>query len=83
MGLCTYVTISLIIQGVDTFLRWIYLFSAIGAFIFIAYLFIRFARNRIILKTDEVYVPEHWGNDKQKIQFETHINYKEISDIYI
>lgn len=83
MGLCIYVAVTLISQGIDTLIKWIYLISAIGGFIFIAYLFIRFARNRIVLKYNEIYIPEHWGNNKQKIQFETHVKYTEISNIYL
>lgn len=83
MSLCVYAIITLIAQGVNSFLKWIYLFFAIGGFLFMAYTFMRFARNRIILNQNEVYVPKHWGNSKQKIQFETHIKYEEINDIYL
>lgn len=83
MSLCVYAAIVLITQGINSFLRWAYLFVIIGSIIFIAYTFIRLARNRIILKSDEIFVPEHWGSSEQKIQFETHIKYEEINNIYI
>ena len=83
MSLCVYAAIVLIAQGINSFLRCAYLLVTIGSFMFFTYTFIRFARNRIILKLDEVFVPEHWGSDKQKTQFETHIKYEEINNIYI
>lgn len=83
MGLSVYAIFLIISQGINSFLRWVYLFSAIGVFIFFAYTFIRFARNRIVLKSDEIFVPENWGSDKQKIQFDTHIKYEEICNIYL
>mgnify|MGYP006886774062 CR=1 FL=1 len=83
MAMCIYIIISIILQGLNTVLELIYLCSAIGGFILFSYLFIRFARNRIVLKPDEIYVPEHWGNNKQKIQFQTHIKYEEIYDIFL
>ena len=83
MSLCVYAVVTLVTQGINSFLKWIYLFFAIVVFLFMTYTFIRFARNRIILNQNEIYVPKNWGNKKQIIQFETHIKYEEISDIYL
>lgn len=62
---------------------WIGLIAVAGGFLFVAYLFIKGVRNTIILTEIEIFVPEHWGNKDNKLQYETHIPYDEIQDIYI
>ena len=79
--LCFYAIIYIIQNGLNSFLDGVYFVAAIGGFIFMVYTFIRFARNRIVLKSDEIFVPAYWGNNKQKLQFETHIEYSKIYNI--
>lgn len=59
------------------------LIAAMFLFFFLMYEVIRLAKHRIILKEDEIYVPQDWGSKNTKVQYETHISYSEIVDIYI
>lgn len=79
-----YAIIKLLSNGFNnSTLEWIYLISAILGLAFISYLFIKMAKNRIILKSTEIFVPANWGNKKSKIQYETKISYKEIQNIFM
>jgi hypothetical protein len=82
---CVYVVIEFFTSLINnaTALEWGYLVAAVGGFIFMAYTFIRLARNRIILNEMEIFVPENWGSKDHKIQYETHISYAEIKNIFI
>ena len=62
---------------------WIYLIVSIGAVLFCIYTIIRLGKNRIILLETEIFVPENWGNKDNRIQYETHIKYIEIKNIFI
>lgn len=62
---------------------WVKFISAILFSLCMLYTFIRMARNRIILKDTEVFVPEHWGSKDYKVQYETHIEFKDINEIYL
>ena len=46
------------------------------------YTIIKYARNRIIIDEQEIFVPEQWGGKEEKWQFETHIKYTDIKDIF-
>lgn len=82
---CLYVVIEFLnvrIQNATAY-EWLGFFAAIGGFLYMAYTFYRMARNRIILDKDEIFIPEHWGNKDNKIQYETHIAYKDIANIFL
>lgn len=85
MAACVYVIINFFTKMMNnaTALEWGYLIAATGGFIFMTYTFVRMARNRIVLNETEVYVPENWGNKDNKIQYETHIAYTDIRNIFL
>ena len=85
MAGCVYVVIEFFATLIDsaTVLEWEYLVAAVGGFIFMAYTFIRMARNIIVLNETEIFVPENWGSNDHKIQYETHISYVEIKNIFM
>ena len=69
--------------GTATVWEWAGFAAAIFAIGYMGYTIIRMAKNRIILTDKEIYVPDHWGSKDYKIQYETHIAYSEILDIFI
>ena len=64
-------------------LDWIYLIVSIGAVLFCIYTIIRLGKNRIVLLETEVFVPKNGGRKGNRIQYETHIKYIEIKNIFI
>ncbi|MFA6860605.1 MAG: hypothetical protein WCR30_04380 [Clostridia bacterium] len=62
---------------------WIGMLAGLFTVMFMGYTFIRFARNKIILDKNEIFVPDHWGNKDNKIQYETHVPYLEIKNIFM
>lgn len=62
---------------------WAGFVAAVFAIFFIGYNIIKMAKNRIVLNDKEIYVPEHWGSKDYKLQYETHISYSDIRNIYI
>lgn len=66
-----------------TYPDWAYLVIGIGTALFGIYTFVKFARNRIILTETEIFVPRHWGSKDSRIQYETHIKYDEITNIFM
>lgn len=83
LAACIYALIYLLRQGLSDLKSWIGLVAAIGGGAFCIYTFIRMARNRIILLTNEIFVPEQWGCKSYKAQYKTHIVYTEIENIFI
>ena len=69
--------------GTATVWEWAGFAAAIFAIGYMGYTIIRMAKNRIVLTDKEIYVPDHWGSKDYKIQYETHIAYSEILDIFI
>lgn len=64
-------------------LEWLELLAAIGGFFYMSYTFWRIARNRIILDKNEIFVPGHIAPKDNKIQYETHIPYRDIENIFL
>lgn len=88
MLLLIFITSSIIafifvVKNLNEFYNWLELAVICFVLVFLLYTLFRFTRNRIILGTNEVFVPEHWGNKNSKIQFETYIKYEEIKNIYL
>ena len=85
MAALIYAIIKLLGNGInrESTIEWIYLIASIFGLIFITYMFIKMARNRIVLRRTEIYVPESWGSKKSKIQYKTKIPYEEIQEIFI
>lgn len=83
LAACICALIYLLRQGLSDLKSWIVLVAAIWGGAFCIYTFIRMARNRIILLANEIFVPEQWGSKSYKTQYETHIAYTEIENIFI
>lgn len=83
MAADVYVIVEFFITRIHntTSFDWAGLVASIGGFLFMGYTIIRISRNRIILEREEIFVPENWGSNK--IQYETHIAYSKIQNIYI
>ena len=64
-------------------LPWASLIASIFAMFLFGYAILSLARNRIVLTNDEIQVPAHWGKKNVRLQYETHIRYNEIEDIYL
>lgn len=62
---------------------WAYIVVGIGTVLFGIYLLVKFAKNRIVFTESEIFVPQHWGSKDSRIQYETHIKYDEITNIFI
>ena len=80
-----YVIVSFFIKGINKaeMIDWIYLIFAVGGAAFCSYTIIRMVRNRIVLLNSEIFVPGNWGSRDYRIQYEVHIKYNEIKNIFI
>lgn len=67
----------------ETYPDWAYLVVGIGTALYGIYTFVKLAKNRIILTETEIFVPGHWGSEDSRIQYETHIKYDEIKNIFM
>ncbi len=47
------------------------------------YTSIKMARNKIVYYKDRIFVHEHWGSTRSKIQYEVTIKFEEITDIIL
>ncbi len=82
---CTYVIIIFLISELQSagLWEWLQMISVLLLDIFMCYSFIRMAKNRIILKEREIFVPGNWGGREVKLQYETRIDYGDIESIYM
>lgn len=62
---------------------WLVVPVGLFTIVFIGYFFIRVVRNRIIFEETEIFVPENWGSADYKIQYETHVPYSDITNIFM
>ncbi len=85
MAAAVYVVVEFLMSRISgaTALDWSGFIFAIFGFLFMSYTTFRMGKNRIILDVGEIYVPEHWGSKENKIQYETHIAYSDIQNIYL
>lgn len=83
IGIALYVIVILIKDYLSfrDFWFWLALLSAIGIIGFILYDIICVVQNRIIMVADKIIVPGNKG--ERKIQYEIHIQYVDIKNIYL
>lgn len=82
---CIYVMIFFIkdLLHTATTFEWAGFIASIFGFFYTSYSFVRMAKNRIILDNTKIYVPNHWGGKDYKLQYELHISYLDINNIYL
>ena len=83
MVAAVYVIAVLFIDGfnIRNWFYWAEIVACCIAVLLMLYKIISLLRNRIILFSDEIFVPGNWG--EQKIQYVTNIKYSNIKDIYL
>lgn len=62
---------------------WLCAIAAIGMAIFLSYVFIQIARNRIVVNEKDIYVPAYWGKTHHVAQLSVRIRFDEIKAISI
>lgn len=77
--------VVLVLQSVKTLsaFEWIGVICSLICFVGIIFLLIKLTRIRIILDVKEIYVPGYGGNEKNRMQFKTRLDYRMISNIFL
>ena len=78
-----YCSISVFIKNEKTLNNYIAIFGGMAGFLLFGFELLRMVRQVIILKENEIYVPEEWGMSDEKFQYEVSVLYTEIDHVFL
>lgn len=78
-----YCSISVFMENEETLTNYIAIFGGILGFLLFGFELLRMVRQVIILKDNEIYVPEEWGMSDEKFQHEVSILYTEMDHVFL
>ena len=78
-----YCSIFVFIKNEKTLTNYIAIIGGIAIFLFSGFELLRMVRQVIILKENEIYVPEEWGMSDEKFQYEVSVLYTEIDHVFL
>lgn len=78
-----YCSISVFIKNEKTLNNYIAIFGGIACCLLFGFELLRTVRQVIILKENEIYVPEEWGMSDEKFQYEVSVLYTEIDHVFL
>lgn len=83
---CLYLIINFFIVTIisATFTNWLLeVIVPLSVICLLLFFILNLSHIKVVFKDKEIYVPGHWNAKDSKIQYETHILYEEIKDIFI
>lgn len=84
LGMAVYVIIAVLLRKqIASPWEWIGFCSAIICGGIIIFTILNISHCRVVFNENEIFVPGHWTDKTRRIQYETHIKYSDIKDIFL
>ena len=80
---CGFGVVYIFIENDKTLINYIAIIGGIAGFLLFGFELLRMIRQVIILKENEIYVPEEWGMSDEKFQYEVSVLYTEIEYVFL